>query len=205
MHDLKSKTNRGELLRTAAAFGVQEVVWVGNTKIGTHGSHGAENHLRFSHFRKFGEAITYLKTVRGASICGCEIDPHAEPVQRQPFRGTTAFLMGNEGKGLSSAHLAASDHLVYIPQFTAATASLNVNAACAVVLHHFATWAGSEESPRAHAKFESARPASTIPYSGVGLNQAKTLRVDGSVEGRMRLTGGYGDGRPPYGSEGRST
>ena len=189
MHNLQSRSNKGDMLRTAAAFGVGEIVWVGDTKVGTLGSHGVENFLRFSHFRKFDEAVAYLRTVRRASICGCEIAEEAQPVWSQPFRGTTAFLMGNEGRGLSSQQLEACDHLVYIPQYSGATASLNVNAACAIVLHHFAEWSGMAESPRDSfnpAKFEVGTPGCIVPRSGVGLNQAKTLRADGTVEGRMR-------------------
>lgn len=189
MHNLQSKSNKGDMLRTAAAFGVREIVWVSNKNVGTHGAHGVENHLQFSHFRKFDEAVAYLRNVRRASICGCEIDEAAQPVRSQPFRGRTAFLMGNEGDGLSKQQLEACDHLVYIPQYSGATASLNVNAACAIVLHHFAHWSGMQESPRDvsnPAKFEVGTPGCIVPRSGLGLNQAKTLRADGTVEGRMR-------------------
>ena len=50
--------------------------------------------------------------------------------------------------GLSAEQLAACDEFVYIPQYSNATASLNVNAACALVLAHFAAWAGFAETRR---------------------------------------------------------
>ena len=40
------------------------------------------------------------------------------------------------------------DHFVYIPQYSMGTASLNVNVAASIVMHHFSTWAGYEEAPR---------------------------------------------------------
>jgi hypothetical protein len=42
--------------------------------------------------------------------------PKPNQVPGQPFRGSTAFLMGNEGHGLTEAQIAACDHFVYIPQ-----------------------------------------------------------------------------------------
>lgn len=129
-----------QLLRTAAAMGVAEVVVIGASKLSSHGAHGCAGHLRFSHFMKLADAVSYLRNVRHATLCGVEITPSSEPVQTHPFRrtGATAFLMGNEGTGLLPAQLEVCDHFVYIPQHSTSTASLNVNAACAVVLHHFA-------------------------------------------------------------------
>ena len=103
---------------------------VGAAKLSSFGAQGCANHLRFSHFNKFAECIEYLRSVRHATICGIEITPDAAPVHRHPFReGTTAFMVGNEGQGLSQVQLDACDHCVYIPQHAPATASLNVNAA----------------------------------------------------------------------------
>ena len=129
--------------------------------------------------------------MRGARICGVEITPTSESVVGHPFGGTTAFLMGNEGHGLTEAQLAACDQTVYIPQHSGATASLNVNAAAAVVLHHFATWASLPEAPRTGFKFDQVAPRSAEPRSGVGLKQMRTLQADGSLA--PRGGGGGGD------------
>ena len=42
--------------------------------------------------------------------------PKPNQVPGHPFRGSTAFLMGNEGHGLTDAQIAVCDHFVYIPQ-----------------------------------------------------------------------------------------
>ena len=73
--------------------------------------------------------MAYVHDVRRCTLCGVEITEGAAGVHKHPFRGSTAFLMGNEGHGLTEAQLAACDHFVYIPQHSTATASLNVNAA----------------------------------------------------------------------------
>ena len=73
---------------------------------------------------------------------GIEIVDGARPVQSFPFRGSTAFMLGNEGQGLNEKQLAACDSFLYIPQYGPGTASLNVAVAASIVLHSFATWAG---------------------------------------------------------------
>ena len=186
LHNVAKKKNFGELIRTAAALGVSEVVVVGAQKLATFGAHGCAGHLRFSHFDKFDEAVTYLHDVRCATLCGVEITPESSAVNQHPFRGTTAFLMGNEGQGLTPPQMAACDQFVYIPQHSDATASLNVNAACAVVLHHFALWAAMPEAKREGYKYLQGPPPSSVPHSGMGLNQMRTLRADGSVVHRKR-------------------
>lgn len=49
---------------------------------------------------------------------------------------------------MNEKQIAACDHFVYIPQFGQGTASLNVNVASSIVMHHFSTWAGYEEAAR---------------------------------------------------------
>jgi tRNA C32,U32 (ribose-2'-O)-methylase TrmJ len=184
LHNIAKKKNFGELIRTAAAMGVEEVVIVGAAKLATHGAHGCSSHVRFSHFLNFRTACAYLRDVRKATLCGVEITPESQPVQQHPFRGTTAFLMGNEGQGLTEAQMDACDHFVYIPQHSDATASLNVNAASAVVLHHFAMWASLPEAPREGFKFTVGAPQQSVAHSGVGIKQMRTLNADGTVLSR---------------------
>ena len=66
---------------------------------------------------------------RPAVPAGVEIDPAAAPVQHHPFRGNTAFMLGNEGQGMSDKQMRLCDAFVYIPQHGAGTASLNVTVA----------------------------------------------------------------------------
>ena len=109
LHNVSKKKNFGELIRTAAAMGVSEIVVVGANKLVSHGCHGTAGYVRFSHFVKFPDAVKYLKEVKGATFCGVEITPDSQAVQQKPFRGTTAFLMGNEGQGLTPQQMAECD------------------------------------------------------------------------------------------------
>ncbi len=199
LHNVAKKKNFGELIRTAAALGVTEIIVVGASKLQTFGSQGTTSHARFSHFTSLADAVQYLHEVRGAVIAGVEIAPGAEPVQSHPFRGTTAFIMGNEGHGLTAPQLEACDQLVYIPQHSTATASLNVNAAAAIVLHHFASWAALPEVARDDqdpTKFAVTEPLQGVARSGVGLKQMRTLLPDGTPaprRGREHDTQGGSD------------
>mmetsp|Transcript_40982 Transcript_40982/g.94900 ORF Transcript_40982/g.94900 Transcript_40982/m.94900 type:complete len:114 (-) Transcript_40982:57-398(-) len=92
-------------------------------------------------------------------------------------------MVGNEGQGMGEQQLQVCDHFVYIPQYSAATASLNVNCSAAIVLEHFARWAKLEEAPREGYKFVThAIPPSCVPYSGFGLPQMKSLDAPARIK-----------------------
>jgi len=182
VHNQNKKQNIGTLARCATAFGVEEVILVGSNKYSTHGSHGASDHVAFRHFATLEACKEWLRE-RGAELIGVEIVEGAENVASHPFRGPTAFMLGNEGAGMNEKQLAACDRcppppgaggaraprrrspgrylcpptsprrFVYIPQHGAGTASLNVAVAGSLVLHHFALWAGYGEREREGYKF----------------------------------------------------
>ena len=140
-------------LRTADAFGVDEVVVVGRRRIARAGtlSVGMAKFLRRRSFLQLDEAVAHLRA-DGFRIIGIEVDEAATPIEEQPFRGDTAFVLGNEGDGLSPKQRRHCDGLVRIRQF-GHTASLNVHVAGAIVLHQFALWARLPERPIRGAKY----------------------------------------------------
>ncbi|KAH7436575.1 hypothetical protein KP509_05G026400 [Ceratopteris richardii] len=75
------------------------------------------------------------------------------PIHSHPFTQSSAFLLGNEGTGLSKKEMDICDSFVYIAQYGSGTASLNVTVAASIVLHHFAVWAGFSERDRCGHKF----------------------------------------------------
>ncbi|KAG2488382.1 hypothetical protein HYH03_013069 [Edaphochlamys debaryana] len=161
-HSVAKKHNIGTIVRSATAFGVKEVCLVGSRAFNTFGSHGSDAHVAFRHFDKLTECVQHLKQVEGCRVMGVEICEGALPVQEHPFTGPTAFLLGNEGQGLSDKQMALCDGFVYIPQIGPGTASLNVAVAASIVLHHFACWAGYQERQREGYKFKVAeRPLRT--------------------------------------------
>ena len=149
LFNISKRHNVGTLLRCAAAFRVEEVLLVGASGYNTFGSHGADAHVRLLHFSTLTDARHYVvveSSCLAASLCfshvaspergtvvGIEILDGALDVTTEPFYGPTAFVLGNEGTGLSAGQRAICDSYVYIPQFGCGTASLNVAVAAGIV------------------------------------------------------------------------
>lgn len=160
LFNVGKRQNWGTLLRSACAFGVAEVCVVGAKKLALFGNQGTAGCVPQRHFDSLEAAKADLAS-KGARLCGIEITDEARPVNARPFAGPTAFMLGNEGVGMTPQQKAACDFFVYIPQHTGATASLNVAVAGSIVLHHFALWAALPEQPRRGEKYvtEPARSA----------------------------------------------
>ncbi|XP_028759917.1 uncharacterized protein LOC114718672 [Neltuma alba] len=152
VHNIAKRHNVGTLARSATAFGVSELILVGRRDFNSFGSHGSTSHLRFRHFHSLEDARHFLKE-KDCDICGVEITDDAKPINQHPFKKSTAFLLGNEGTGLSAKECEICDFFVYIPQYGGGTASLNVTVAASIVLHHFGVWAGFAERSRDGNKF----------------------------------------------------
>ncbi|KAJ7955008.1 tRNA/rRNA methyltransferase [Quillaja saponaria] len=155
VHNIAKRHNVGTLARSATAFGVSELILVGRRDFNCFGSHGSTSHVRFRHFHSLQDAHLFLKE-KDCDICGVEITDDAMAVNQHPFKKSTAFLLGNEGTGLSAKECEICDFFVYIPQYGCGTASLNVTVAASIVLHHFGVWAGFPERTRDGNKFSVA-------------------------------------------------
>ena len=182
-HAVVKKSNIGAMLRSAAAFGVSEAIVSGAAGVHVFGAKGAERHVPLREFARFADAAAWLKA-QGVALCGIEIDARAKDVATRPFSGDTCFLPGNEGAGLTDAQKAACDEIVYVRQCGNGTASLNVAAATAIVLHHFAEWAQMPERPReaGRDKVLVERAPAEAPRAGVAADVAAHKR-----EARRRL------------------
>lgn len=97
IHNVAKSRNIGNIVRSATAFGVHEVVLVGRGVYKTNmaGSFGTVKHVRIVHFRKLDMAVDYLRA-EGCRILGIEIVDGAARVQDHPFHHRTALIMGNE-------------------------------------------------------------------------------------------------------------
>jgi tRNA G18 (ribose-2'-O)-methylase SpoU len=154
LNNLQKDLNVGALLRSADAFGVREVILVGRRRIANTAAVGMHRLVRRCAYLRFEDAIAHVRE-RGARVLGVEIDAASRPIDEHPFDGPTAFVLGNEGGGLSAAQRARCDGLVRIRQYGHAP-SLNVHIAGALALHHFALWAGFAERPVEGSKFVPA-------------------------------------------------
>lgn len=161
LFNISKKQNLGNLIRTANALGVSQVLVVGRKQFREFGAFGTSHCSQLQHFYALDEACVYARQM-GCDVCGIEIHAESKPVQTHPFRRSTAFMVGNEGEGLTQQQLQACDYFVQIPQYGRG-ASLNVNVAAGIVLHHFAVWAQFVGNPSRDGKFFAPGEAADSP------------------------------------------
>ncbi|KAL7533346.1 hypothetical protein ACHAXR_006416, partial [Thalassiosira sp. AJA248-18] len=79
-------------------------------------------------------------------IIGVEIDNSSLNLEEEPFTSSVAFMMGNEGSGMSEKQMSVCDGFIRISQYGGGTASLNVSVAAGLVLHRFFHWSRGDEA-----------------------------------------------------------
>ena len=133
--NIKSNTNIGQLIRTANAFGAEEICVIGRRKFSTYGNHRTSNSTEFRHFYLVDDAINYYKA-SNYDVVGVEITRESISINEAEFMNDTVFVLGNEGVGINENILTQCDYYVCIPQFGSG-ASINVNVACGIVFNTF--------------------------------------------------------------------
>lgn len=159
LFNIAKESNFGFLIRTANAFGAKVIV-VGNPKFSRGGASGGTRYTKVTKFFSLKEALDFVRQ-RGCEVVGIEIGNDAVSMWDANYRGSVAFMVGNEGAGLTDQQLAECDRLVYAPQYGDAV-SCNVNVAGGIVLNHFAHWAGFPEKPIVGRKFSKPRDAESV-------------------------------------------
>ncbi|GBG33914.1 23S rRNA Guanosine-2'-O--methyltransferase [Hondaea fermentalgiana] len=155
VHNVAKKSNIGMLMRSAGAFGVKEILIVGQrNNMQYFGAQGALHRVSLRYLSSLEEAVSFVRE-RNCHIYGIEIKDEAKSVAEEPFAAgkNAAFFLGNEGMGLSPSQCRVCDSFVYIPHYGDATESLNVTMAGTVVFHRFAAWAKYPEHGRTGEKF----------------------------------------------------
>ena len=88
------------IIRSANAFNINTVYLVGEKKLSTFGNQGTARTTNFINFSTLEDLREHCNE-RELDIIGIEIVENASSVWDMPFRRSSAFLMGNEGQGLS--------------------------------------------------------------------------------------------------------
>lgn len=163
LHNVGKKKNVGTIIRSACAFNLSNVFLISKNIGGKKykpekdfnffGNQNTAAQIDYTAFGSLKEAKEYF-VQNNIFVCGVEIMHNAQSITKHPFKGNTAFILGNEGTGLNDNQKAICDHFVYIPQYTNKTASLNIAVAGSIIFHHFAMWAGFEETPIYSEKFQ---------------------------------------------------
>jgi tRNA (guanosine-2'-O-)-methyltransferase len=129
--------NVGSIIRSAAAFAVEEVWLCGDTAAPSHPSarKTALGTDRLLSFREASSAAAGAAAARAAGyrVIAVELTGGAVPLHEAPLAGDICLAVGNEDHGCSAALLAAADVIAYIPQ-PGKVGSLNVASATAIAL-----------------------------------------------------------------------
>jgi len=193
LSNLQSGMNIGNILRSASIFGCTECIVVGQKRHRLTGDHGSRFDLPRRHFYTHQEAKSYLQAnaveneEEVVKIYGVEIMENASPLMKYdaetgvmtfPFGNRcrsngAAFVMGNEGLGLSEKQKEICDDFIFIPQTRGGasssssptsrdeqgngrgSASLNVSCAAAIILQAYSLWANYPVASMEGEKFVS--------------------------------------------------
>ncbi len=145
--------NVGSILRTAAAFGVDQVWMCGDTAQPGHPSArktslGTDRLLSFDYPQTAALGAQAARAA-GYRVIAVELASDAVPLHEANLTGDICLALGNEDHGCSAGLLAAADLVAYIPQ-VGRVGSLNVAAAAAIALAEARRheWAAQKPDPR---------------------------------------------------------
>ena len=129
--------NVGSIIRTAAAFGVDQLWLCGDTASPDHPAArktalGTGRYLPWEQLPDTAAAVAAARAA-GLAVVAVELASGAVPLHEAALGGDICLALGNEDRGCSAALLAAADVVAYIPQ-AGKVGSLNVAAAAAVAL-----------------------------------------------------------------------
>ncbi len=133
LEDVQDPGNVGSMLRSAAAAGVREVVlsktcafcWSPKVLRAGQGAHFALNMVEGV------EVVDWVSRYQGQSLA--LVPQAAQTLYDCQLTQPTAFLIGNEGSGLSAALISAASHSVTVPM-PGPMESLNAAACAAITL-----------------------------------------------------------------------
>lgn len=130
--------NLGTLIRTAEAMGVAGVVIperraAGITPAVSNASAGAVEHLPVAQVTNINRTIEDMKKAN-IWVAGLDGGDDAIPLSRANLTGPMAFVVGNEGSGLSRLTREKCDFLIRLPM-TGQIESLNASVAGSIVLY----------------------------------------------------------------------
>ncbi len=127
--------NIGSMVRSANAFGAEEVYIVGPHKWNRKGSLMTEKYQHVSYFPTVMQLIENMrKTNPHMRIIAIDNVDGAVPIESYHFAEECLMLFGAEGPGLSQEALHNADDVVYITQ-CGSVRSINAGAAAAIAMH----------------------------------------------------------------------
>lgn len=138
LDDVQNPYNVGAIIRTAAAFRIQDLWLAGSSATPEHEKArkialGSERFVAYRSVDTIERAITEARA-DGYRIVGLELAESSIPIHQADLSDDTALVAGHEDRGLSSRCLVGCDEVIYIPQL-GRVGSLNVAAALAIATY----------------------------------------------------------------------
>lgn len=137
LENLQDPGNIGTIIRSAQAFGVDGVVFVGNCadvyspKV-LRSTMGTVFNTPIYRFSSITEAREELKKI-GCEILGAVLDANSEKLSQINFNDSCAVIIGNEANGLSDLAKSACDSFVFI-EMSGNAESLNAAVAASIIM-----------------------------------------------------------------------
>lgn len=137
LEDIYDPHNMSAVVRTAEAYGIQEVhVVEGSTPFQPNRkiAQGAHKWVEIHHHWGPPACVDELHR-RGFEIWAGALTPQARPMTEIDFGRKVALVFGNEHQGLTPAFLQRADHVFTIPMI-GFTQSLNISVSAAIASFH---------------------------------------------------------------------
>lgn len=192
---VQNEHNISAVLRSADAFGIQEVILVGSAFRPSSGiSLGAEQWLTTTRYFESKEALKAVQAT-GKKIVVLQPETHSErsrgedrpiclPVFDLPFDTPLALVFGSERDGVSAEFLAAATYFAHIPMF-GFVESLNISVAAAITL--FCSTVSNTTSNRPTPLLSPDEQAALeLKWSEISLRQGKQILKEMSERNRDR-------------------
>ncbi len=136
LHEIHDPHNQAAILRTSEALGVVEVHRVETEtapfRPSTRVTQAAHRWLEVHHHPNFEAAVSALRA-RGLTVLALALGEGARPLHEVDLLAPTAFVLGNEARGLPADAIARCDAMVQVPIY-GLSQSFNVSVTAAIVL-----------------------------------------------------------------------
>jgi tRNA (guanosine-2'-O-)-methyltransferase len=153
LEDVQNPFNVGAILRTAAAYAVDDLWLVGSTASAGHPkvaktALGSQRFVTTTVCHGIGDALAAAGRAGYAAV-GLELAEGAVPLPLLPTEGDVCLVLGHEDRGLSKEALALCPRFAYLPML-GRIGSLNVGTAAALGVYELRRreWLDAGPDPR---------------------------------------------------------
>lgn len=136
--NLTNDFNKSNVVRSNNAFLGTKVYMVGNRRYDRRGAVGTQNYETIEHSENLNDVVNALRA-DGYVIYAVDNNTEHDPcsVWDVELPDKTAFVYGEEMRGLSEEEIALCDRMIFIPMF-GSVRSLNVGTAAAIMMNEYA-------------------------------------------------------------------